>query len=319
MSIMITKSAWLDFHNSNLRSKAAELFTTSRLIKASSLAVCLVLSGASFAADQPAKKAPEPAAPASIPFDFVFGARGLTDYNWRGISQSDGNPAVQAYGELQIMDNFFYAGVAASSVDLATKPTAEIDLMFGIRPKFGDFSFDFGGIGYIYTNEQQLIYDGVIWTPKNTDMFELAGKGAYTWQDLTVGANVFYTWNWLGTGAYGTYTSLTAKYNTPFLKGGYISGELGRYFLGTTNASLGSIRLPDYTYGNIGVGYTYQIATLDLRYHDTNLSKSQCFTLTSDPSGIYSGSGRSNWCGATFIATVSVDITASQTGIFAPK
>lgn len=289
-------------------------------IKAAGLAVALLVSGPAWAADAPDKKpAAAPAAPETQMFDFAFGARGMTDYNFRGISQSDRKPAVQAYGELQVWDNFFYAGVAASSVDLATKPSAEIDLTFGIRPKFGDFTFDFGGIGYIYPNETQLINNGVIWTPKNTDMFELAAKGAYTWNDLTVGANVFYTWNWLGTGAQGTYTSLTAKYNTPFLKGGYISGEIGRYFLGTTNALLGSIRLPDYTYGNIGVGYTYQIATLDLRYHDTNLSKSQCFALTSDPQGVFSGSGRSNWCGPAFIATVSVDITASQTGIFAPK
>ena len=301
-----------------------DAITTTRArtlpIKAASFAVALLLSGAAFAADKTEKKTePTPPPPQSVPYDFVFGARGMTDYNFRGISQSNGKPAVQAYGELQLMDNFFYAGVFASSVDLATNPSAEIDLSFGIRPKFGDFTFDFGGIGYIYPNEKQLIDNGVIWTPKNTDMFELAAKGAYTWVDLTVGANVFYTWNWLGTGAYGTYTSLTAKYNTPFLKGGYVSGELGRYFLGTTNATLGSVRLPDYTYGNIGVGYTYQIATLDLRYHDTNLSKSQCFLLTSDPQGVFSGSGKSNWCGATFIATVSVDITASQTGIFAPS
>ena len=276
------------------KSALAAIFSCKTHMKAASLAVALAFSGAAHAADAPEKKA-EPAAPQSQPYDFVFGARGMTDYNFRGISQSDRKPAVQAYGELQLMDNFFYAGVAASSVDLATKPSAEIDLTFGIRPKFGDFTFDFGGIGYIYPNETQLIVNNTIWTPRNTDMFELAGKGAYTWDDLTV------------------------EYNTPFLKGGYISGELGRYFLGTTNAMLGSIRLPDYTYGNIGVGYTYQIATIDLRYHDTNLSKSQCFTLTSDPSGVFSGSGKSNWCGPAFIATVSVDITASQTGIFAPK
>lgn len=292
---------------------------TSRM-KVAGAVVAVMMSGAALAADATTKKeAAPPPPPAPVPFDFVVGARGLTDYNFRGISQSNGNPAVQAYGELQFMDNFFYVGVAGSSVDLATKPSMEIDLTFGIRPKFGDFTFDFGGIGYIYPNETQLIYNNTIWTPKNTDMFELAGKGAYTWEDLTVGANVFWTWNWLGTGAQGTYTSLTAKYNTPFLKGGYISGEIGRYFLGTTNALLGSVRLPDYTYGNIGVGYTYQIATLDLRYHDTNLSKSQCFVLTSDPSGVYSGSGKSNWCGQAFIATLSVDITGSQTGIFAPK
>ena len=75
--------------------------------------------------------------------------------------------------------------------------------------------------------------------------------------------------------------------------------------------------LPDYTYWNAGVAYTYGNATLDLRYHDTDLSTSQCFTLTTDPEGIATGSGRSNWCGAAFIATLSLDFQASKLGIFA--
>ena len=52
--------------------------------------------------------------------------------------------------------------------------------------------------------------------------------------------------------------------------------------------------------------------TLDLRYHDTDLSEGECFVDTTDPSGIAFGSGRSNWCSAAFVATLSVDFTAES-------
>ena len=41
--------------------------------------------------------------------------------------------------------------------------------------------------------------------------------------------------------------------------------------------------------------------------------------VISDPRGITTGSGRSKWCGAAVVATLSFDITASSVGIFAPK
>ncbi len=58
--------------------------------------------------------------------------------------------------------------------------------------------------------------------------------------------------------------------------------------------------------------------TLDLRYTDTDLSKEECSAFTSDPGARLGGtlrladqSGRlqSNWCGATFIAKLSADLT----------
>ncbi len=71
---------------------------------------------------------------------------------------------------------------------------------------------------------------------------------------------------------------------------------------------------------NVGVSFTYKVFTLDLRYVDTDLSKSNCDVLTSDhmatpslsnvssinPSGL-----GSNWCGATFVAKLSFDLTAN--------
>jgi uncharacterized protein (TIGR02001 family) len=289
----------------------------------------LVGAGLAQASDLPSKKGPPPAPvpPAITWFDVAVTIKATTDYNFRGISQSDRKPAIQGGAELQFYDNLFYAGVWASSVDLATNPPAEIDLTAGIRPKFGPVTFDLGVIQYYYPAESRYIDNfRVIWTPKNTDFLELAGKVSYNWEDkLTLGANVFYSWNWLGTGATGTYVSGTAKYNLPFLEGLSVSGEFGRYWLGTTNTNIAfpvAIRLPDYNYWNVGLSYTWKNLTADIRYHDTNLSKTKCFTLTSDPSGITRGNAGgiygSKWCNPTIVGSLSFDITASSVGIFAP-
>jgi hypothetical protein len=83
-----------------------------------------VLSGSSaFAADIAGdKKKPVPApAPAAPAWDMTFGARIVSDYNFRGISQTDRKPGVQGYAELSYQ--WLYAGVAANSVDLPTKPS----------------------------------------------------------------------------------------------------------------------------------------------------------------------------------------------------
>ena len=266
-------------------------------------------------------------APASVAADMLFGVRVQSDYIFRGISQSNRNPSPQSYFELQFLDNLLYAGLAVYRVDLATRPTMEQDWTIGIRPKFGPLQFDFGLIYYNYPSERRLIdpFTNTIWTPANTDMLELAGKVSWTYQDaLTLGANAFHAHNWLGTRAPGTYGSLTAKYAFPETVLGFsglaVSGELGHYWLGTTSATLGSVRLPDYTYWNAGLSYTWKMLTFDLRYHDTDLSRRDCFTLTSDPRGIFNGSGRSRWCGSTVVGTISVDLQASSLpGIFAPK
>jgi hypothetical protein len=85
------------------------------------------------------------------------------------------------------------------------------------------------------------------------------------------------------------------------------------------------IKEPSYNTWNIGVGFTYKVFTLDLRYSDTNLSKGACNAFTSDfsttnssPSFITPINGGanattafgSNWCGAAGIVKLSADLTA---------
>ena len=65
--------------------------------------------------------------------------------------------------------------------------------------------------------------------------------------------------------------------------------------------------LPDYTQWNVGLPVTYKVFTFDVRYYDTDLSRQNCFLLTSDPSGV--ATGQSKWCDATVVGKFSFDLT----------
>ena len=95
----------------------------------------------------------------------LIGGAVMTDYNFRGISQSDRGPAVNAYFEGRYnssKDVQWYAGVSATSVKLATDPAAEVDLYGGARFTFGSWVLDIGGMYYLYPGERAI--DGTIIT-----------------------------------------------------------------------------------------------------------------------------------------------------------
>lgn len=120
------------------------------------------------------------------------------------------------------------------------------------------------------------------------------------------------------------YTVPSALFGTTGI-GAYISGEGGYQFLGTTDAFYRvtpapvGINYKDYATWNVGIGFTYKVFTLDLRYSDTNLNKGDCNAFTSDFSAgqpgnvtaINPGGFGSKWCGSAFIAKFSADLTAA--------
>lgn len=258
------------------------------------VAASIALAAPAVAADLAVTPLPPPAPEVSM-FDFAVGAKLMSDYNFRGISQSDRGPAVSAYAEGQY--NFsdwlqFYVAVGGASVKLPTDPSAEINIYGGVRPTFGDLAFDFGVMRYVYPKEILGV---------DSDFTEFYAKAAYKFSDMfTIGANLYYANDWLNLGPSGAYASATAKVSLPHDFA--ISGEVGRYFLGSTTG----VNFPDYTYWNAGVSYTYKALTLDVRYHDTDLSKSDCLFLTGDPRGM-----RTRWCSAAVIASLSFDITGA--------
>ena len=299
-----------------------------------------------FAADMPVKAKPLVPVVAPSPWDVAFGAAGMNDYVFRGVTQSDHKPSVAAYVEprYNIAPNVqLYAGVSGESIKFANDAAAEIDFYGGIRPTFGPVAFDIGYWYYYYPGgqcfgtgpTQSLAPDCIAGGLPNGNVakavasfYEVYGKAAYTIGDFVLGVNEYYSPNFLNTGAWGNYTSGTIKYTAPAALalgpfGWYVSGEFGRQWLGTSDAFYGVPAFPngidykDYNTWNIGLGLTWKVFTLDLRYSDTDLNKGDCNAFTSDPgaSGTSdvtpinpSGAG-SNWCGATFIAKLSADLT----------
>jgi uncharacterized protein (TIGR02001 family) len=325
-------------------------------------ALAMVSGGAALAADLPVKapKAPPPAA--FDPWDVAFGSAIMNDYIFRGVTQSNHNASVAAYFEPRYnvnKDLQLYVGVSGESISFPNRAAAEIDIYGGVRPTVGMFAFDFGLWGYIYPGGQcfnaaafpgsgipgselgciingNLPFNGNV-AKRDASFFEGYAKVNVTLNDQwQVGANEYYSPNFLNLGAWGDYASVTAKWTAPSTTFGasgvglYISGEFGRQWLGTSDAFYGvvsplanfaaGIPEPSYDTWNIGVGFTYKVFTLDLRYYDTDLSKASCNAFTSDYSTrnfspsfvtpINPGGFGSNWCGAAGVAKLSADLTA---------
>ncbi|MGX5773850.1 TorF family putative porin [Methylorubrum zatmanii] len=296
------------------------------------------------AADLPAPKELPAEAKAPDPLiGFSFFSRYATDYNFRGVSQSNLQGSYQTYFEANFFNNFFYTAMATLQTRLPTQPAFEFDLMAGIRPTWDKFTFDLGILYYFYPNETRLFgFDAANnpfpITQANSDFYEGAAKVLYQATDsLVLGANVYHSPNFFGTHAIGTYASGTAAYTLPatlfsFLPEAYasgfsISGELGYFTLGAAKTSatgpfnpatgrFPSLNLASYLYGNVGVSYAYKNLLLDVRYHDTSLTPSECFNFTGDYRGFLNG-GTSRWCGSAFIGSITWQASTAAPGIYA--
>ncbi len=281
-----------------------------------SAVAALAITSANAADLAKGKKAP-PAPVVVSPWDYTVGAGLTSNYIFRGISQSDNGAGVNANAELRytFSDTFAgYIGAAGSSIKLTNQqssPTMELDAIGGVRATLGAFTVDVGAIGYIYPNTTK----GVIFVT-NPTWYEGYVKTSYAVnENITLGVNGFFTPSYLDTSANGQYVSGTFAWKLPMDFA--ISGELGRQFLGKTDAVhapySGRTSLPDYTYWNVGASYSYKIATLDLRYHDTTLNKNKCSDITGPTNGVFSGSSiQSKYCGAAFVGTLSFALTAKD-------
>jgi uncharacterized protein (TIGR02001 family) len=309
----------------------------------------LALSAApAFAADMPVKAVKAVVAPQPPAWDIAFGSAIASDYIWRGITQSNHNPSVAAYFEPRYnlnKDMQLYAGIGGASISFPNRAAAEVDLYAGFRPTFGKFAFDFGVWYYWYPGGQcfnalaggecATFADPVTgglplngnFAKKDWSFWEFYAKVNYALTDqIVLGAFVYYSPNVLNTGADGVFFGGNAKYTFPAMANGmqwYVSGEAGYWDLGTSDAFYGNVNFPNgipyasYTTWNVGIGWTWKVFTVDLRYIDTDLSKAECNAFTSDHTATFTGSFSpintggfgSNWCGARFVARLSADLT----------
>jgi hypothetical protein len=321
-------------------------------------AVSALCTAPALAADLKVK-APPKVVETPSPWDVAFGSAIMSDYIWRGITQSAHKPSVAAYFEprYNVNDSLqLYVGVSGESIDFPNHAAAEIDFYGGFRPTFGKLALDFGAWYYYYPDGQ--CFSSGTWTGLNglqacnsfgsggnwqgntlpngnaakaiASFWEVYGKGTWTVTDeFSVGGSVYYSPSVVNSGANGTYVAGTAKYAFPSSTlpngiGVYVSGDVGYWWLGTSDAFYGTSAFPNgikyvnYANWDLGLAFTWKVFTLDLRYYDSNLSKGDCNAFTSDHTTTSTGSITainpspglgSNWCSAWFVAKLAADLT----------
>lgn len=192
------------------------------------------------------------------------GATMTTDYVLRGFTQTREKAAIQPWVELGT--GIFYVGVWGSNVDFGPlPPTADIEVDFygGVRPALGFAEFDFGFIYYTYPGASDL-------PGGEFNYVELkAGVSVPLTEAITASGTVYHSPEFFG--EVGAATAVEAGLEIALPHDFAVSGTLGRQTF-SNNALAG----PDWTYWNVGVSWSHEAVTLDLRYHDTSLPRAGC-------------------------------------------
>jgi uncharacterized protein (TIGR02001 family) len=188
-----------------------------------------------------------------------------TDYRFRGISQTDRNPAVQG-GFDWSHDSGFYIGTWGSNVDFAG--SLELDYYAGFANDINDsLAFDVGAIYYDYPGDGGSL-----------EFWEVYGGLSGDIGPVSLSGKVSYSDDYFGESGTAFYYDLGASYALPaeFSLGahyGYQTIDDGA----ASDAGFFSSSEDSYQDWSIGVSRSFMGVDLDLSYLDTNLGKSDCF------------------------------------------
>ncbi|MFO1393053.1 MAG: TorF family putative porin [Steroidobacteraceae bacterium] len=172
---------------------------------------------------------------------------GVTDYDFRGITQSAQNPALQGSVDVAT-DAGFYAGVWGSNVDFGSgDPNVEVDWYAG----WGggeDLTWDLGITYYTYINSGSSNYP------------EAHLGFGYKWVDV----KAWYSWDYAGIdGASEHYYETNVNYPLPanFGLAGHIGYSNGNGIKDTTGQG-------SYMDWSVGVTYTWSHFDMSLKWVD---------------------------------------------------
>lgn len=200
-----------------------------------------------------------------------------TDYAFRGISQTGGNPAVQ--GGFDYSNSSFYAGVWASNVDfdeLGAGSGIELDVYAGFQPQFGPVAFDLGVIGYFYPGVTDI--QAGAFGEGELDYFEGYAKASIEpVEGATLGVAAYYSPNFAGETGDAYYVELNGSY--AFSDAFSISGAVGYQSIDDLTGLFPGDVSDEYVNWNVGASYAVHGFTLDLRYVGTDIEADDGFVL----------------------------------------
>jgi len=221
--------------------------------------------------------AEEPAPAPADPLSFNVGV--VSDYLFRGVSQTHGQPALQG-GIDFAHPSGFYIGAWGSNItwvkDFLGKGSVEIDVYGGYKNTFGggDFSYDVGYITYNYPSHGSAI-PTILANPNTQELYASLG---YKWLSAKYSyATSSHFIGWYGGAAYdqntrgSDYLELNANYDLG--DGWTLIGHLGKQ---KVKGSVTTAAIKDASYQDWKIGVTKDVGfgVVGLAYSATNTSGS---------------------------------------------
>jgi uncharacterized protein (TIGR02001 family) len=203
-------------------------------------------------------------------FDISVTGTIVSDYRFRGVSQSDRDPALQ--GSVDISYEGFYAGVWVSSIARYADTNVEADVYAGYAGESGPIAYEVGAIAYLYPGG-----DG------SGNVYEGTASLAYNIGPATARLRANYAPDQENLAGDNFYLSADARFNvptTPFTLFAQVGRERGSFYG----------RKWDWSFG---VEITRGPVTASVGYFDTDLD------------GVASGLGRNVRSGA--VASISFE------------
>jgi uncharacterized protein (TIGR02001 family) len=188
----------------------------------------------------------------------------VSDYTFRGISQTDEHPAVQG-GFDYAHSSGLYFGVWGSNVDFNDGSIAslESDIYGGLKFSNVGINWDIGG--------NETYYPGTHQGTDHYNYFEGKISANRELGPVDTTALFAYSPNNFGDSGHSAYVNLAVS--APVSDTGFnFQAALGHQWV-QNNANFG---VPDYSDWSVGLSYPWQGFDIGLKYVDTNLSKIDC-------------------------------------------
>lgn len=186
----------------------------------------------------------------------------VTEYSFRGIAQSNENPAIQG-GFDASHSSGAYAGIWGSNVNFndGDEAHSEVDLYAGYSGSADKVNYDVGVIYYTYPGADSDL---------NYNFWEGALSLGYDFDKFSASASINYSPEYFGES--GTAIYYAAAVDVPLPANLTLSAHIGRQTIDDNVA----FAVPDYTDWSAGLSYSTHGFDLSLQYIDTDLDESEC-------------------------------------------
>ena len=198
----------------------------------------------------------ETASPHALSANVAF----VSDYAFRGLSQTAENPTVQGGFDYEYLPAGLYAGTWGSGVDFEDA-SVEMDFYAGWRRAWDGLTVDLGAIYYAYPGAESDL---------NYDFWEVSAAAGYDFGYAAATAAVNYSPEFFGESGDAVYSALYVDIPLPYSL--MFNSHIG-YQAVDDNAAFA---LPDYTDWGAGIGYNLAGFDLGLSYTDTDIDKDDC-------------------------------------------